>query len=87
MADSGYPKSNGTSPFKDRAIAYGVGALVVLAVAFGILTFAPSMLLALLIVPLLGILNQKRWRGRLTGFFSIYAVAVAIPVTAAALLT
>ncbi len=87
MADSDYPKRIGTSPFGDRALAYGVGALVVFALAFGILSFAPSMLLALLIVPLLGLLDQKRWRGRLTDFFSLYAVAVAIPVTAAALLT
>jgi hypothetical protein len=87
MADSGYPERIGTSPLKERAIVYGVAAFVIFAVAFGILSFAPSMLWAILIVPLLGILDQKRWRGRLTDFFSIYAVAVAIPVTAAALLT
>ena len=71
MADSGYPKRIGTSPFGDRAVAYGVGALIVFAVAFGILSFAPSMLLALFIVPRLGIINKKRWRGRLTDFVSI----------------
>ncbi|MCZ8369169.1 MAG: hypothetical protein O9293_04240 [Porphyrobacter sp.] len=87
MANSGYPKRIGASPLRDKAIAYRVGALVVFAVAFGILTFAPSMLFALLIVPLLGILDQKRWHGRIYDFFSIYAVVVAIPVTAAALLT